>query len=420
VEYVVTIQHAGDLDHTIRQIQSAVKELGLTLLGCTPGCETGVELGDAISEALGLPGNGTKLSDMRRNKFLMQEQVRKAGVRAARQTKATSMPEVTAFLNKFGSGPLKLVIKPVASAGTDNVYVCRSKDEVRQRFKQIIGGTNILGKKNVEVVIQEFLEGKEYVIDTVSFGGVHKVVTIWEYDKRPENGADFVYFGLRLKSADEPRCRELIDYQKKVLDALEIKHGAGHGEVIYTPDGPCLVEVGARPHGGEGSWVPLVYKCLGTSQVKALVDVFLDPDAFDVTPDEPILKDFFGCEVDFVARETAILEALPRLDEIKKLKSFFEMDMFVKPGDKLVKTVDCITTPGNVRLCARDRAEMEADFARIRAMELEGFFVVKPLAESDKKAQPKEKDSARSSQAEADDPAEDGDEGDGDKAKLLS
>jgi len=226
-------------------------------------------------------------------------------------------------------------------------------------------------------VIQEFLEGKEYVIDTVSVDGFHKVVTVWEYDKRPCNDSPFVYFGLRLKSADEPRIMELIEYQKKVLDALGIKNGPGHGEVMYTPNGPCLVEVGARPHGGEGSWVPLVNACLGTSQVKATADVYLDPEAFQLTPNVPILKNVWGLEVDLVSRQEGKLKALPKLDQIRKLPSFFEMDMFVKAGEKLQKTIDCITMPGSVRLLSASRTQLEIDFKRIREIEEEeGFYVV--------------------------------------------
>ncbi len=33
-------------------------------------------------------------------------------------------------------------------------------------------------------------------------------------------------------------------------DALGVKNGPSHAEVIVTPYGPCLVEVGSRPHGG--------------------------------------------------------------------------------------------------------------------------------------------------------------------------
>ena len=35
------------------------------------------------------------------------------------------------------------------------------------------------------VLCQEFLKGKEYVIDQVSREGVHKTMMVWVYDKRP-------------------------------------------------------------------------------------------------------------------------------------------------------------------------------------------------------------------------------------------
>jgi hypothetical protein len=60
------------------------------------------------------------------------------------------------------------------------------------------------------------------------------------------NGAGFVCFGQRLLTADEPRCREMIDYQKKVVTALGIRYGPTHGEVKWCRGEPVLVEVGAR------------------------------------------------------------------------------------------------------------------------------------------------------------------------------
>lgn len=46
---------------------------------------------------------------------------------------------------------------------------------------------NGLGGVNEGALIQEFLDGTEYVVDTVSRGGVHRVCAIWEYDKRSVN-----------------------------------------------------------------------------------------------------------------------------------------------------------------------------------------------------------------------------------------
>ncbi|CAN0396692.1 unnamed protein product, partial [Laminaria digitata] len=38
-------------------------------------------------------------------------------------------------------------------------------------------------------------------------------------------------------------------------------------QVKYTSTGPCLVEVGSRCHGGEGTWQSIAQECLGYNQV---------------------------------------------------------------------------------------------------------------------------------------------------------
>ena len=127
-------------------------------------------------------------------------------------------------------------------------------EEVQKAFGNIIGKVNGLGLVNKSVLVQEYLEGQEYVVDMVSRDGVHKVVGIWAYDRRPANGANFVLHGQRLMTADEEHCQELIEYQKKVITALGIKNGPTHGEVKWFQGEPVLVEVGARCHGGDGFW----------------------------------------------------------------------------------------------------------------------------------------------------------------------
>src|SRR5271170_4696867 len=79
--------------------------------------------------------------------------------------------------------------------------------------------------------------------------------------------------------------RALSEYTTKVLDALNIVEGAGHGEVIMTKDGPCLVEIGARCHGCEGTFMPLSDRVWGYNQVGALVSATVSQADFDAIPD---------------------------------------------------------------------------------------------------------------------------------------
>lgn len=211
-----------------------------------------------------------------------------------KQARCTNIEEMTSFLETLrrpGTGAdLKCVVKPVQSAGTDDVFLCQSMDEAIIAFEKIYGTVNGIGLHNDCVLVQEFLVGKEYVVDKVSRDGVHKLVAIWEYDKRKVNGANFVYFGMRLKNPNTEMARVMSAYADQVLDAVGIQHGPSHMEVMlntYTDDNgkvvydPCLVEVGARCQGGEGTWLPVSVECVGYNQVTITVDTYLDGKMFD-------------------------------------------------------------------------------------------------------------------------------------------
>lgn len=288
---------AADADHALYETLKAIAQVPhVRITGVVAGAETGVVLADKLSEHLGLTTNGSSGSAARRNKFLMGEKVRAAGLRAVRQRSATKWAHMEEFvareqaLLQAAGLPMRVIVKPVESAGSDDVALCTSIDEVRRAFGNIQGKINGLGLENTATLVQEYLEGTEYVVDTVSRDGKHKCVAVWEYDKRRVNDAPFVYFGVILRAVDETLA-PMVDYVLKVLDALEIRHGPAHAEVklVRKPNGedlePCLVEIGARCHGGEGSYLPIVNRCLGYNHVDAALDSYFDADAFEALPD---------------------------------------------------------------------------------------------------------------------------------------
>lgn len=281
-----TEDEEGALRSTIQQ----VKNLPYTIYAVLPGSEPGVKLADILADALDLRVNEMSLSDCRRSKFSMNEQVRKCGVRAVRQCYIQTYADLEKanFFDNWPGGvdtpTFKVVIKPNESVGTDDVYVCTSTDMIKEKLSIIDGKINGLGTVNSGALVQEFLEGTEYVVDSVSRDGIHKVTAVWEYDKRDVNGANFVYFGMRLRAVDDEDIRQLVQYNFDVLDALRYDNGPTHAEIKITPTGPCLIEVGARVHGGGGTWLPIVNDCIGYNQVDTTIDAYLKPERFETLP----------------------------------------------------------------------------------------------------------------------------------------
>ena len=248
-----------------------------TLVACVCGGEAGVDLADALSEELQLVTNGTHIPN-RRDKKVQQELIQAKGLRSVRQAGGSCLAEVEAFLQ---TERYPLIVKPLDSAGSDGVMLCHTEEEAKAHFSSIIGKEMVNGGICEYVLCQEFLIGREYVVDMVSRDGVHKVVMTWLYDKRPANGSAFVYFGDIPVDPGSPEALQLIPYARKVLDAIGVSNGPSHGEIIMTDDGPCLVEMNCRTHGGDGNWRPLCQAMTGGyDQVSASVLAYLDEPAF--------------------------------------------------------------------------------------------------------------------------------------------
>lgn len=74
----------------------------------------------------------------------------------------------------------------------------------------------------------------------MSCDGIHKTTMVWMYDVQEANGTKFCFGQVPIEKTQ--MADTLIAYSRNCLDALSIRNGATHCEIIVTSDGPCLVE----------------------------------------------------------------------------------------------------------------------------------------------------------------------------------
>jgi len=363
------VSEKPSLEDTCAEISAIVGER--KLVGVIVGGETGVILADELSEAFNLRTNGTACKG-RRNKSEQQKLVKAAGLRSTREASGTVLSDVREFLQ---NEPMPCIVKPTESCGSDGVKKCSTVEEAEAHFELLMRSQKKAGAQDCAVICQEFLAGKEYVVDHVSRDGKHKCVMVWVYDKRPTNGGEFVYYNMLPVESSDPVAQKLIAYTQGVIDALDIKHGPTHAEVMMTHDGtPCLVEMNCRAHGWDGAWVPLERALVGYSQVEAACDCYFDGDSFDALPDHFPAFMAGGQMVELVSNFTGRIEALPGYETIKQLPSFSFMEVggHIAVGQDLELTIDLFTCAGAVILCHPDKKQVADDEAVIRHMEVDG------------------------------------------------
>lgn len=274
------------------------------------------------------------------------------------------------------------VVKPSRGVASDDVHLCSSLKSVALAFAKIHGSTmfgSTNGEKHEKVLVQEFAQGTEYAADVVSKAGEHKIAALWKYDKRPANGAAFVYHATELVDADTPVGRAVSEYVMDALDALGVHWGLSHTEVIVDEKGPRLVEVNCRQHNTD--FAPLTTACVGYNALDMLLASYLgDATDFpphtehmrldwDSLPDLPVTRSY-GAIVHLVCSTSGILREVNKeaLEEIEGMESVLAMEVYPRfqvPGERIEPTVDIRTDSGWVHMMNDDPEVFKRDYDRI-------------------------------------------------------
>ncbi|MBP9841898.1 MAG: ATP-grasp domain-containing protein [Simkaniaceae bacterium] len=344
--------------------ESLVKNLSKYDVRCViAGVEPGVELADRLSETLHLRTNGTELSAGRRNKYAMGKLVQAAGLPSPKFCKVSDWNTLTEWQTQENTS-YPLVLKPLDSGGTDGVYICSNKDELLTAFHKVVGSINVLGHCNREILVQTFLKGDEYVVNSVSLDGEAYIVAILKSTKRFLPGHGFIYDREVMMEREGPTQKALASMHEKVLKALKIDHGPAHGEYMMTEEGPILIEVASRISGG-------IHKkandlSVGCNQVDLTVDAYVDQKAFLEKTKAPYQRKNHFYQVLLSTNKTGTLHGTDQfLEEIRKLPSYCDMKLKIKEGMIIHPTVDLISALGSVFLVHENQEVIELDYKKI-------------------------------------------------------
>jgi hypothetical protein len=329
------------------------------------GCESGVELAEQLAPVV-VPelSNVPELAAARRDKSRMAAAAQAAGLAIIPQICTADAAAVARWVRNAGLSGAALVIKPPKSASTDGVIKVDATADWRQIFDRQLGRTNQFGAVDEQLVVQKFVTGTEYVVDTFTHDGRHALVDVCEYVKTTNGHHMAVYDTMRWLAPGHPAVAELTPYVFGVLDAVGIRFGAAHVEVMMTDEGPLLIELGARPHGGGQPRFNL--NATGDSQIARTVRAVTGgdlPSTYDLLQQQ-------SC-VFHIARSAGTVRDVSVLSGIKGLPSHHFSVLNVSDGDRVPQTKDLVDSLnfGFVILAHHDQEQIDRDTGYIRARE---------------------------------------------------
>eukprot|EP01084_Bolivina_argentea_P081617 147782_1 len=299
------------------------KQMNIIIVAICPLTDSLIPFCDAMCKIFNIPYNDPKTSEIRRNKALMHKTISeshqnkmdkvknyikniinkqkdsvqnddsKNDENKINQVRYGKFFEINNYLTskkEFEQQMLEtdlsypIVIKPPTSGGTDGVRLCYTFEAAQKVVKKYLYEENSEKNKNISMMCQEFLDGDEYVINSVSYDSNHKITDIWrahktficdkwininksnkqnDIDEKNENIStdtnDILYpysmlydYQQFIVNTSDTKMEFITNYVYSILDILGVKYGCGHTEVIYLTgeNKVCLCELNARCGGG--------------------------------------------------------------------------------------------------------------------------------------------------------------------------
>lgn len=346
------------------------------------GSEFGVELGTRLASDLGLPGNPWSIIGKMTRKDEMHQALADHGVRAIRGRLVHSEAEAKAFYEELGT--THTVIKRARGAATLGVHLCEGYDEMIDAVRKELALS--ADDENVgDILMQERIIGKEYIVNTVSCAGKHRLVSMWAYDKIQMNGTNVYNYAESINRLDIGHS-ELVRYAYDVLDAIGLQYGPVHGEYMVDEKGPVLIEVNCRPMGAglERHYAEMVF---GEHETDCALDAYVDPVKFErdrLSPYRPLRK---GVIKLFILPDDVTLESAPVLQLVRQLPSFYSGSFDRLGRDPfLTRTRDLETAGGTAYLVHDDERVVMEDCAFLHRLEMQYsqmlFNQLKPKADA--------------------------------------
>jgi formate-dependent phosphoribosylglycinamide formyltransferase (GAR transformylase) len=209
-----------------------------------------------------------------RDKRLMKDLVRAAGVPTARFRSVSDPGDLTALPGIAAELPMPVVVKPAAGYG--GVSTLRA-DDAAALDAAVQGFTFDPLLRSRHLIVEEFVEGYELAVDSIWIDGRAATLVVHRYHEPRLNMNEPTRLdgSSVLHPEDHPELYERIRaLHERVNDALGIRDCATHMEIFVRPDGELVFsEIGARIG---GAWIPgLLSAHLGRSVWQLLAEAIV-------------------------------------------------------------------------------------------------------------------------------------------------
>jgi hypothetical protein len=321
-----------------------------------------IQLAAQVSRQLGYPTLDEETLLAVRNKTVMRDRfVRELGTHCTgRYASVTVLDDALRFADTVG---YPVVLKPAQLYHSLFVTPCRDQDALRAAFGNLTADlprhADALQDGRVLLQVEEYLRGSDHSVDVIAQSGIASPTPPVDVIVGAALGAsDFHHFARISPSIRSPaEQQELEQLAVHACQAIGIRTGAAHVEMIWTDQGPRLIELAARPGGNR-------HFLLHTGRGIDLIGGYVAA----LSGETPALRPTRNRPVAVVTPYPSAAGRIRRfrhLEAVQELPSFERLNVRARPGDYIGTPLDGTPAPMVVQLSGADSETLRTDIQRL-------------------------------------------------------
>lgn len=275
-----------------------------------------------VAKVLNLPFFSVETAQYSTDKYLMKQKFQEVGIPCAKGV----LLNIKNNLNDLDC-TYPVIVKPRDNSGSRGVVFCDNLKSlqiaVQEAFKYTI-------KENV--LVEEFIDGKEYSVESIHYHGESHIIQITE-----KMTTEFPYnvelghiqpAGITSEQKDE--IQQLIN---KIAHILKFENCASHTELKINSDGIKIIETSPRL-GGDFISSTLVPLSTGINVENLLIDISIGK-ALPIKCFESLVNNSSG--IIFFELPEGIITNIACLNEINNIEGIYSWSFDLTVGEKINK-----------------------------------------------------------------------------------
>ncbi len=310
-----------------------------------------------IAEKLDLYGIGFEIANLFSNKFLMREKCRDIGVPVFDYRLVNSLKSAKLYCHQIG---FPLVIKPVDNQGSRGVFKIYNGRDLKKYY-----GEARQYSSNSSVLIEEFIDGWEFVVDSLTVDYKYRNLIIGDtYHFKVKN--KFIPNSRLFPTINGSKIKNrVLELDKKIIKEFGLKQGITFSEYLWDKrnDTIYLLEIGAR---GQAVYISsdIIPKFTGFNVNKYLINTALGEHA-DISIKE--MPDISAGYLAFYLPAGKIIE-VSGIKELNNINGVIRHNLYSIKKSQNIELLEDKSSRKTIILKAADRKSLNSLINKIKSI----------------------------------------------------